>query len=395
MADKFEMKLTQKLAKEYKEGNKKEKGKILDRYCKLTGAKRNTAAKRFRRKMRNPYPRALKVYTGRKRGPKKKYTIVHRKIIRHCWELSGQICGERLRPMLEIYLDQLGKNSQLNFYQARDIAQVKKIPLGTLKKIMADFPSTNKGKRKGNAEIYKEVPIVANFGKFAHQKPGCVEIDFVEHNGGNSQGKFAITGQFVDVYSQWIARSASLGKSQKSIEKIDKLAQQKIYHPIYHYHPDNNKSILNILHQKTRDDKQKKLSRSRPYKKNDNAHVEQKNGDKVRKLVGYFRYDTKEESRLLNRIYNRADLLDNFFIPSAKLKSKVRDKKGRVIKRCHDEPKTPYQRLISYKKISRKTKKNLTKIYTGLNMVILRREVDLLIDELLYFQRQKNGRENV
>lgn len=217
MTDKFEMKLTQKLAKEYKKATKKEKGKILDRYCKLTGVKRNTAAKRFRRKMRRPYPRALKVYTGRKRGPKKKYTIVHRRIIRHCWKLSGQICGERLHPMLEIYIDQLEKNGQLNFYNSKVIDQTKNISLGTLKNILADFPSTNKGKRKGNAEIYKQVPIVANFGKFAYQKPGYVEIDFVEHNGGNSKGKFAITGQFVGVYSQWVARSAGLGKNQKFV----------------------------------------------------------------------------------------------------------------------------------------------------------------------------------
>jgi hypothetical protein len=84
------------------------------------------------------------------------------------------------------------------------------------------------------------------------------------------------------------------------------------------------------------------LSRSRPYQKNDNAHVEQKNDDKVRKLVGYYRYDTEQEIRLLNLLYERSDLLDNFFIASAKLEEKIRDNKGRVIRRVHDKPKTPY-----------------------------------------------------
>lgn len=139
----------------------------------------------------------------------------------------------------------------------------------------------------------------------------------------------------------------------------------------------------------------KNLSRSRPYKKNDNAHVEQKNADKVRKLVGYFRYDTEKEIQLLNQIYNKADLIDNFFVPSAKLKNKVRDKKGRVIKRSHDKPKTPYQRLINNKNISDKTKRKLDQFYASLNMVKLRKEINFLIDQLLLFQKEKSGRENV
>jgi len=118
----------------------------------------------------------------------------------------------------------------------------------------------------------------------------------------------------------------------------------------YTIHPDNDKSILKVLFYRVKNNNKARkycstLSRSRPYRKNDNAHVEQKNDDKVRKLVGYYRYDTTEEVDFLNRLYEKADILDNFFIPSSKLIEKIRDNNARVIRRVHDKPKTPFQRL--------------------------------------------------
>ena len=110
-----------------------------------------------------------------------------------------------------------------------------------------------------------------------------------------------------------------MGKNLASVSKINNLAHTRIFHPILHYHPDNDKTILKLLFERMMKNKEGQnrpfiLSRSRPYRKNDNAHVEQKNDDKVRKLVGYFRYDTEREVRLLNLLYEKSDLLDNFFI---------------------------------------------------------------------------------
>jgi len=94
---------------------------------------------------------------------------------------------------------------------------------------------------------------------------------------------------------------------------------------VLHYHPDNDKCILKVLFERVREGGDIRLSRSRPYKKNDNAHVEQKGGDKVRKLVGYLRYDTPQEVELLNEIYEIADLIENFFIPTLKLRCRIKD----------------------------------------------------------------------
>ena len=133
------------------------------------------------------------------------------------------------------------------------------------------------------------------------------------------------------------------------------------------------------------------LSRSRPYEKNDNAHVEQKNDDKVRKLVGYRRYDTEKEINLLNQLYEKADYYDNFFIATAKLKKKIRNSKWRVIKRVYYKPETPYQRLMASKDVPETVKRDLEGIYIKLNMVKLREEMDDILSKLYEIICDKNG----
>ena len=120
-----------------------------------------------------------------------------------------------------------------------------------------------------------------------------------------------------------------------------------------------------------------------------------KNDDKVRKLVGYFRYDTKQQVDLLNQLYESADLLDNFFIASAKLEKKIRDSNGRVIQRVHDKPKTPYQRLIDCDQLSKKNKQKLTRIYNSIDMVELREKINKILQKLYETQIIRSRKINV
>jgi hypothetical protein len=303
-------------------------------------------------------------------------------------------------PVLCSYIDQLEIRGMLGAYSKMDISTAKSMSLATLKRVVSSFPRTSSKKHKGNAMIYKQVPVVANFGKFT-EEPGFVEIDYVEHNGGTSSGLFAITGTYTDIFSGWTARAAGLGKNLESVRGIDRVVHSRIFHPIVHYHPDNDKTILRVLFDKMKGNSNEQgkppsaLSRSRPYKKNDNAHVEQKNDDKVRKLVGYWRYDTEEELKLLNLLYEKADMLDNFFIPSAKLMEKITDDKGRVIRRVHDKPKTPYQRLMGYKPLSDKTKQKLRRIYSSVDMIELRQEINRILQKLYEIQLMRSRKINM
>ena len=387
----FEMELTQRQATEYKKAGRKKKGEIITRYCKLAGVdgnltrNRNLVSKRFRKVIRDIHPRVLKEKsnqqpTGKRRGRKPTYTSIHKAIVRKAWELSGEICGERLHPVLGEYIDQLVKNDELKFFGERYIQETRKISEPTLKRVIADFPKANKKRsRKGNASVYKAIPIQAYFGKNAYRS-GYVEIDYVENSGGNSSGTFANSGCYVDVCLGWIARAAGLGKNLQAVSQIHKMNEKRIYHPVKEYHPDNAKPILKLLLESKLNPKETnrhhdyRISRSRPYHKEDNGHVEQKNGDKVRKLVGYHRYDTEEQVELLNQLYEIEDLISNFFLPSQKLIEKVTDDKGRVIGRKHDRAKTAYQRLMTAKDVSREAKKQACGIYDKLNLVKLRKE---------------------
>jgi hypothetical protein len=389
----FDMELINRFIGEYTKARKKRKTEILKQYSKLTGVSRQASIKRFLRYMVTNKNDGREIIVN-KRGPKIKYGIIHKEIIKKCWELAGNVCAEKIHPMIKIYIEQLELNNKLSFYPKEVIEQVKDISLGTLKGIMVGFPRIRANRHKGNIDIYKQVPIIADFGKYARYRPGYTEVDYVEHNGGNSSGNFAITGVYVDLFSQWIARASGLGKNLGSVESIDKKAHQKIFHPIIHYHPDSEKSILKLLFDRMRNEKSKTsfhLSRSRPYKKNDNAHVEQKNGDKVRKLIGYFRYDSEEEVELLNQIYDRADLIDNFFIATAKLKKKIKNSKGKVIKKIYYKPQTPYQRLMTNKHIPLEIKLELEAIYRNLNMVKLKEEMDGILEKLYEIICEKNG----
>ena len=381
------MELTQRQAQEYKQATKKDRGDIITRYCRLTTVSRNLASKRFRKTIKDIYPQVLntKKIPGKKHGRRPTYISFHKGIVRKAWELSGEICGERLHPAIGCYIKQLEKSGALRYYGKRYITETRTISERTLKRIISDFPkTTSTNKRKGNVAIYKQIPIQAYFGKNA-ERSGYVEIDYVEHNGGNAAGLFACTGTYIDVCSGWIARSAALGKSMAAVEYIHNQNEKRIHHTIKEYHPDNAKPILKLLFEKTQGEKPMnyQISRSRPYHKEDNGHVEQKNGDKVRKLVGYHRYDSQEQIVLLNRLYEVEDLISNFFLPSQKLIEKIKDENGRVIRKKYDTAQTAYQRLRKAEDIHKEVKTTVRKIYTGLNLVELRKEADTLQQQLL------------
>lgn len=393
MIKEFDMKLIAKLIKEYGRAKKKKKSVILSEYCKLTGAGREAVIKRFSRYIVSSDKTKNRKNSLNKMGPKRKYGIIHKEIVMKYWELAGCVCAEKIHPMIDIYISQLSQNKRLDFYSLEEVEQAREISLGSLKKIIATFPRVSSKKHKGNAFIYKQVPIMADFGKFALKKPGYTEVDFVEHNGGNSSGRFAITGTYTDVYSQWTARAAGLGKNLESMKSIYEKVCKRIFYTVIHYHPDNDKSILKLLFERMVKGGKRifDLSRSRPYKKNDNAHVEQKNNDKVRKLVGYWRHDTEEEIYLLNQLYERADYYDNFFIATAKLKKKIRNSKGKSIKRSYYIPETPYQRLLASKDVPEARKRDLKRIYSKLNMVKLREEMKEILSKLWEITCDKNG----
>lgn len=391
MEAEFSMQITQIYAKRYKNAKKKNKGVILTEYCETFKVTRNLASKRFRNVIRDIYPIALQILVkvAKKRGPKVKYKFNHKQLIKRVWDLYENICAERLHSEIRKGINMLKEAGEITMYEEDVIKLSKQISLGKLKEIISEFLKPA-GHRKNNRKpgIYSQVPVEVNFNKYS-STPGYVEVDPVEHNGGNSSGTYAITGCYVCIFSQWVGRTASLGQSQESIEIIHEQNIQKFYHKIEKYHCDNARAVLKVLFKKvtkesiTNDDIQEiQLSRSRPYKKEDNGHVEQKNGDKIRKLVGYHRYDTPEQIDLLNQLYKTEDLISNFFLTSQKLKTKTYDERGMLVSKKYDKATTPYQRLMRSRQVDKNTKQTLKSVYSVLNLVRLRKESERLKAEL-------------
>ena len=176
----FDMELTQRQAAEYKKVTKKDRGDIITRYCKLTTVSRNLASKRFRKAVADIHPRILKINRiKKKQGRKSIYISFHKGVVKKAWELSGEICGERLHPVIGDYIDQLENSGELRYYGRRYITKTREISEPTLKRIIAAFPKTGSSrKNKGNAAIYKQIPINAYFGRNA-ERSGYVKIYYL------------------------------------------------------------------------------------------------------------------------------------------------------------------------------------------------------------------------
>lgn len=385
MMEAFEMELIKRQIDRYIKADRKTKKKMIDEYLRITAIKRKAAIKRFNRFIKPDKFKSEK--TSVKRGRPVKYGSLEKELLMKIWELSGYLCAERLICFIRNNKSML-YNTFIHYGSVFDT--IITINEGSCKNLISQFPKPKKKRYcKGNIDIYKYVAIDAHFNRFAHYKPGYFEVDFVEHKDSNSSGLYALTLNFADVYSQFISRSSALGKDYQTIRNISQKIIDKIPFDILALHPDNEKGLLKMVYDRANKFNDIICSRSRPYKKDDNSHIEQKNGDKIRKIVGYYRYDTELELSILNRIYELSDLIDNYFIPSFKLKSKIIDEKGRIIRREFLKPQTPYQRIIECKEISEEVKEKMSKIYKSLDYIELKRKRDKLVEELI---KMKTGK---
>jgi len=243
--------------------------------------------------------------------------------------------------------------------------------------------------KKNTSTILNLIPIKTPLD-FDRSIIGHSQIDCVEHNGSSCLGDFVSSLCLVDICLGWWEAEAVMGKGQtESLEALENIRRRLPYR-LLGIHPDNQNNLINYHAIEYANRNRLEFSRSRPYKKNDNCFVEQKNSTHVRKVLGYIRYDTEEEKNIINDLY-RGDLrlYKNFFQPVIKLTSKVRIK-GRIYRK-YDEAKTPFKRLLESEQISQKKKKELIKFYEQLNPAQLKRNIDEKLNMLYQIYQKKNG----
>jgi hypothetical protein len=227
--------------------------------------------------------------------------------------------------------------------------------------------------------LYQKIPIkVAS--EWDTGQIGNLQVDYVLHSGRSQGGEFLHTISVVDIATSWWEAEPILRRTQEiTREGMDRI-RKRLPFRVLEIHPDNDTGMINDLMWQYCKKARIKMSRSRPYKKNDNAWVEQRNWTHVRKVVGYRRMDSAAELEVLHQLYERLCLYKNYFQPTMKLKEKIRE--GGKIRRKYDKPRTPYQRMMESEQIRKSAKNKLQRQYESMNVAELHRQVEELRNRL-------------
>ena len=353
----------------------KKKG-LLDEMELVTGLHRKSLIRLLR-------PAGLR-RTKRVRQRGKTYGLEVEKAIKIISETLDFICAERLTPSLLATARQLAKHGELSLTPLLE-AKLDRISVSTVGRLLSrlarDRPRLpRRGPREAN-RLRRDVPMRRIAWDTA--EPGHLETDLVHHSGEITAGEYVHTLQMVDIATGWSERTAVLGRSQRAMEGGFAKILDRLPFPVVELHPDNGSEFFNDHLVRYWKDKVKglKLSRSRPYHKNDNRYVEQKNDTLVRAYLGHVRLAGGEERDELEELYDRMWLYYNFFQPVMHLGAKEMEV-GRV-KRRWDKARTPFERLCETGAISAKKEEKLGRIKEGTNPRALRREIYERLERLL------------
>lgn len=345
----------------YINASKLEKKKILDEFCHICDYNRKYAI----RLLNNGHLKNNR-FNFSKRGRKKQYNhplIID--VLRAIWIKTNLPCSKRLKAILPLWLP---------FYEYEIPDEVQKALLtispATIDRLMS--PIRSKYQKQGLATtkpgslLKKHIPIKTN--QWDETRPGFIEADTVAHCGTSVAGMFVYTINCVDIATYWTEQRAVWGKGEKGVMKAIQNIESHLPFQLKGFDCDNGSEFLNwhLLKYLTGRKKPIHFTRSRAYRKNDNAHVEEKNWSQVRQYLGYQRFEKEQLVEKLNDLYmNEWNDYFNFFIPSVKLVEKYRQ--GSKIIKKYDKPKTPFQRLLESPDISKETKNQLKEYSKKLN----------------------------
>jgi hypothetical protein len=307
------------------------------------------------------------------------------------WEIFDNACGQRLETSIKDETDRLRRLGELvcSDIIAKKLKQMGSATIDRKLKHTKEIELAKAKYKKKHPLLYQSIPVKV-FAEQDREQLGNMQIDLVEHCGASAAGQFVNTLTTTDIFSGWTEQSAVMGKSQENTRVGIDSTRQRCPFAWKEIHSDGGMEFINDHLYRYTVGTDIGFSRSRPYKKNDNCLVEQKNNTHVRRLVGYLRYDTPEEQNMLNDLYcNEQRLYKNFFQPQKKLILKERI--GGKIHRVYDRAKTPFQRLMKSTEIPENKKQELKNTYLSLNPAELKRNIDKKLDMLYKFYEQKNN----
>jgi hypothetical protein len=373
----------QQFQKRYKAADKKGKTAILDEYIEITKHNRKYIISQLNR------VDLLDDKTVLKRNKQSRYDKI-KPYLKQLWEWFDCICGQLLVPIIRQEIDRLIEAKELMITkEERDLLIT--VSSSTVDRLLSKEKKTKDRKiystTKPKGKLKKGVPI--KLSQWDENRFGYTEIDTVAHCGSSASGDFISSISLTDLASTWWEGEAIMGKGQRNTLKGIQNIQSRLPFDLLGLDADNGSEFMNYHLSGYCENNNIEFTRIRPYRKNDNAHVEQKNWTHIRKIIGYYRHDTLEELEILNNLYqNELRIYKNYYQPTMKLEAKWRI--DGHLKRKYGTPKTPYQRIIESEQVTQETKNKLTQIYQNSNPVLLKRIIDQKIQKLHHLRQPQS-----
>jgi hypothetical protein len=325
----------------YRKASVSVKTQILDEFCQVCGYNRKYAIA----KLNSPAPQ-LKPPAKRQRRSAK-YTSQTLSVLQAIWEASGYPWSVRLKALLPLWLPWAKKRYSLTAQIEHQLLSISARQIDRrLRSRKTQLKRRLYGRTKPGTLLKHHIPIKTD--SWNVKTPGFTETDLVSHSGNCEKGEFIYSLNVTDIYSTWVETRAVMGKGQTGVSAAMQDIEQSLPFKLLGIDSDNGSEFINYHLKAFCDERKIQFTRGRPYKKDDNAHIEQKNWTHVRKILGYLRYDSQTALEAINDLY-RSELgsMMNLFQPSVKLVRKTRV--GSNLKRTYDRPTTPLDRLVASK----------------------------------------------
>ena len=364
------------VARRYAKAGRRERSELLTEMAAVTGLHRKSLLRLIHGPTLDRAPKKPRVR-------RRRYGAAVADVVRVVWESLDYVCAERLTPALLRTAQQLTQWQEVVLTPDL-VAQLETISRATVQRLLQRFqqdtPKLPRRRPQPPNRLLRDVPMERLCWETAI--PGSFEADLVHHCGPVGAGEYVHTLQLVDVATGWSERVAVLGRSQAAMVAGFQRVQARLPFPITHLHPDNGSEFFNdhLIRYFGEEMAGLRLSRSRPYRKNDNRFVEQKNATLVRAYTGYDRLDSRWQCTAMNDLYDQLWVYYNLFQPVLHLVGKE-VVHGRLRRRW-DQAQTPYQRLLASGVLSPRQEARLSALYAQTNPRQLRREIYQAIETL-------------
>lgn len=352
----------------YHRAGRVEKGQILDQLIAATGYHRKYAIQVLN------HPVQL---SRKKRRPRRStYDGSVRVALEQIWRTANCICGKRLVPVLPQYIEVLERCGELQL-DDETRARLLQISPATVDRLLQRARARHKPHGLSTTKpgtLLKHTIPVRTFDQWDDAQPGFMEIDLVAHCGDTTRGEYLNSLNMVDVCTRWVELVPLINRSQATVTAAIATVQQRLPYRLCGLDSDNGSEFINANLKRFCEQAQITFTRSRPYRKNDQAFVEQKNWTAIRQMVGYDRYEGSAACAALAALYEPLNCYLNFFQPVMVLVEKHRN--GARVSKRYDQAKTPYQRTLDAPQVPDQVKAFLRHCYQSLNPAELLRQIE-------------------